>query len=76
MRDEPEGWRIVGAFGALDPTSTQEGAIDFENEAEVREFQRRLQAPGSAGQNGEAPTAPSPETAAKPSVRAKEATKQ
>jgi hypothetical protein len=76
MRNDPEGWRIVGAFGALDPTSTEEGAIDFENEAEVKEFQRKLQAHNTPVQHGSASEDAPPETAAKPSPKAKETTNQ
>jgi hypothetical protein len=42
----------------------------------VKEFQRRLQAHSAPIQNGDRSTATPPETAAKPSPRAKETTKQ
>jgi hypothetical protein len=77
MRNDPEGWRIVGAFGALDPTTAEEGAIDFESEDEVRAFQRKLEeAYHASSRDGHGPGAPPPETAAKPAAAGAPTSKQ
>jgi hypothetical protein len=76
MREDPVGWRIIGIImPSVDPSSPQPTALDFEDEQQIRSFQQYMAAPQDVGPASERQSPPA-ETAAKPSPKAQETTKQ
>jgi hypothetical protein len=76
MREDPVGWRIIGIImPSVDPRSPQPTALDFEDEQQIRSFQAYMSAPQDVGAPSDQHSPPA-ETAAKPSPKAKETSKQ
>ncbi len=74
-RDDARGWRIIGVIMRPPGETSQPIALDFEDEQQIRSYIAAQTAPQSAAPPSEQQP-PAAETAAKPSPKAPQTTKQ
>jgi hypothetical protein len=74
LRNDPAGWRIVGVIMQSSDVGARPLALDFEDEQQIHSFQTANSAPQNGSPSDAQPM--SPETAAKPAVKAKDTTHQ